>query len=150
MPIRLATSNDAQKIHDLHTASVTQLCTLYSPETRAGWLEGRSPKGYTGIARQEMYVYEDHGTIRGFSHVVPGEIVALFVSPDSARQGVGTALMAHTMPYARQNWDGPVRLEATLNAVPFYETVGFKKISASVTRRNHVAIPIVVMEIDEI
>ncbi len=99
-----------------------------------------------GIAKKEMYVFEDHGEILGFSHVVPGEVVALFVSPSYARKGIGTALMQHALPYARHNWKGPIKLESTLNAVPFYETSGFRKTGESVTRRNNVEIPIVLME----
>ena len=151
MPIRLATSYDAQIIKDLHTASVTQLCNQYTPEMIAVWLEDRSPEGYMrGISRKEMYVYENQGKILGFSHVVPGEIVALFVSPESARKGVGSALIKHAMPYSRSNWEGSVRLEATLNSVPFYQTIGFKKIGESVTRRNNVEILTIIMEADEI
>jgi GNAT superfamily N-acetyltransferase len=148
MTVRLATKDDAQAIHDLHTASVTQLCTLYDRDTIDGWLHGRTPEGYKGIARQEMYVYEDSGRIIAFSHVVPGEIVALFVSPDSARMGIGTAMMAHAMPVAWRNWQGPLKLESTLNAVVFYEVIGFKKIRDLIVHRNNIEIPVVLMEKD--
>lgn len=146
MPIRLATTDDAQAIHALHTASVTELCTLYSTQIITGWLEGRSPQGYEGIPKKEMYVYEDLGEILGFSHVVPGEIVALFISPQCARNGIGTSLMKHAMPIARQGWEGPIRLEATLNAVLFYETLGFKKIRELMALRNNTEMPVVEME----
>ena len=75
--IRLATAEDALAIHELHTASVKGLCKgAYSLEIIDGWLKGRSPDGYKGIAKAEMYVIESDGRIMGFSHVVPGEIVA--------------------------------------------------------------------------
>jgi hypothetical protein len=63
MAIRLANSSDAQAIHDLHTASVTRLCNLYDEDLIAAWIQGRTPGGYRGIARQEVYVYEDEGRI---------------------------------------------------------------------------------------
>ncbi len=146
MPIRLAVPDDARTIHELHKASVTELCTLYSREMIEGWLKGRSPEGYTGIAKKEMYVFEDQGEIFGFSHVVPGEIVALFVAPGSAGKGIGTRLMMHALPIARKDWGGPVQLEATLNAVPFYKTLGFRKIRETTARRNDVDLPLVEME----
>ncbi|MDH3529160.1 MAG: GNAT family N-acetyltransferase, partial [Acidobacteriota bacterium] len=118
MSIRLATKKDAQTIHDLHTESVTGLCNLYSNEIIEGWLKGRTPDGYKGIDKNEMYVYEIAGRIVGFSHVVPGEIIAIFVSPDHAREGVGTKLLKHAIPLAKRGWDGPVKIKATLNAVP--------------------------------
>lgn len=82
----------------------------------------------------------------GFSHIVPGEIVALFISPQCARKGIGTTLMKHAMPIARQDWEGPIRLEATLNAVLFYESLGFKRIRELMAQRNNTAIPVVEME----
>lgn len=146
MTIRLASIDDAQAIHNLHTASVTRLCTMYAAETIAGWLAGRTPEGYKGIAKNEMYVYEAQGKIIGFSHVVNRDIAALFVSPESAGKGVGSALMRHALHHIRQRCEGPISLESTLNAVPFYEKMGFKKTGDSLTYRNNVEIPTVLME----
>jgi GNAT superfamily N-acetyltransferase len=119
---------------------------MYSQETITGWLKGRSPEGYRGIAKKEMYVFEDQAEILGFSHVVPGEVVAIFVSPKSARKGIGTVLLNHAIPYAEGNWDGPIRIEATLNAVHFYKSAGFKKVEETIVVRNEIEIPIVIME----
>ena len=46
MSIRLATKNDAERIHNLHTESVTKLCNQYSNEIISGWLSNRRPEGY--------------------------------------------------------------------------------------------------------
>ncbi len=148
MKIRLATIKDAQEIHDLHSESARQLCTQYSSVVINGWLKGRTPEGYyEGILRGEMYICENDVQICGFSHVIPGEIVALFVKPNMARKGIGTLLANHGLSFARKTWVGPIKLEATLNAVPFYESVGFKTTGQCVTRRNNVEIPIVLMEL---
>jgi len=148
--IRPAILEDADAIHALHTASVRALCrNVYSPEVIAGWLRNRTPGGYKGIERGEMYVAERSGCIVGFSHVVPGEIVAIFVHPDHARQGVGSALVSHGLAKAKENHNGPIRVESTLNAQPFYERMGFKKTGERVARRNDVDIPIVEMTLDE-
>jgi len=95
-----------------------------------------------------MYVYAEQGEILGFSHVVPGEILALFVTPQSSRRGVGTALMAHAIAIARINWVGSVKLESTLNAVPFYQALGFTKVRDSVVQRSGIDIPVIEMESD--
>ena len=77
--IRLARLGDALAIHNLHTRSVRQLCSVdYPKEVIDGWLEGRSPEGYRGIAKGEMYVFEENGAVVGFSHAKPGAIIALF------------------------------------------------------------------------
>ena len=151
MPIRLAIRTDAKTLHKLHSASVTELCDQYDTATIAAWLSGRTPEGYlNGIDSREMYVYEEQDKIHGFSHVVPGEVIALFVSPASARKGIGTALMNHAVSRARENWEGPVRLEATLNAVVFYQHLGFRKLGDRIALRNGVEIPVVEMETNEI
>jgi GNAT superfamily N-acetyltransferase len=148
--IRLATLDDAEAMHALHTISVRTLCkNAYPPEVIDGWLLNRSPSGYKGINRNEMYVAELNETIVGFSHIVPGEIVAIFVHPDHVRKGIGSALMHYGITKAKINHKGPIKIEATLNAQPFYETVGFQKTGDRITRRNDVDIPIVEMELKE-
>jgi len=148
--IRLATLEDADAIHALHTASVRTLCrNVYSPEVITGWLRNRTPSGYKGIEKDEMYVAERNGSVVGFSHVVPGEIVAIFVHPDHVRQGIGSALMSHAMTRARATPNASVRVDSTLNAQRFYETRGFSKTGERVARRNDVHIPIVEMELEK-
>jgi hypothetical protein len=63
-----------------------------------GWLAGRSPDGYKGLIKGEMYVFEKNGWILGFSHVRPTCIVALFVDPEHVRKG-GDGL------YLSTHWD---------------------------------------------
>ncbi len=149
--IRLATVDDADTMHALHTASVHALCrNVYSPEVIAGWLRNRTPSGYKGIEKGEMYVAESNGSVVGFSHVVPGEIVAIFVHPDHVREGIGSALVRHALIKARLNHRGEaIRIDSTLNAQRFYETLGFSKTGERVARRNDVDIPIIEMELEE-
>ena len=49
---------------------------------------------------------------------------------------------------ARSEHNGTVRLEATLNARDFYERAGFREVKRSMVKRNHVDVPVVVMEYD--
>lgn len=148
--IRLATLDDAEAIHALHIISVRTLCkNAYPSEVIDGWLLNRSPSGYKGINRKEMYVAEQNESIVGFSHIVPGEIVAIFVHPDHVRKGIGSTLMHHGITKAKLNHKGPIKIDATLNAQPFYETVGFRKTRDRITQRNKVDIPIVEMELKD-
>lgn len=62
---------------------------------------------------------EEESRILGFSTVTPErELEALFVDPDSMGRGVGRALVDAA--------GAPLSLTANLNAVPFYERVGFR------------------------
>ena len=147
--IRLAMPEDAEAIHALHTMSVRALCKdVYSSEVIDGWLSNRSPSGYRGIEKREMYVAERKGTIVGFSHVVPGEIVAIFVHPDYSQQGIGSSLVRHGIATAKAN-NNSIRIDATLNAQRFYERMGFIKTGEHVARRNDVEVLIVRMELKE-
>jgi len=146
--IREAIPNDALSIHQLHTASVRELCSShYSAEAIDGWLKGRTPEGYRGIAKKEMFVIEKNKEIVGFSHVIPGVIVALFVHPKFSKEGIGTKLMNHAIMKARENWQDPIKLEATLNAQAFYEKFGFQKIKDKEVQRNNIFLHVVLMEL---
>lgn len=148
--IRIALPDDALAIHNLHTRSVRGLCTRdYPEEVIEGWLSGRTPDGckVRGIAKKEMYVYEESGAIRGFSHVVPICIVALFVDPDHTRRGVGRALFEHALAFIRASGTIPVPFEGTITAFPFYLKMGCTEIRRSFVEKNHVKVETVLMQL---
>ena len=148
--IRMATPADAQAIHDLHTRSVRRLCAAdYPPEVIEEWLKGRSPEGYRGIAKNEMYVFERDGKILGWSHVRPKCIVGLFVDAGHARQGVGRALFEHGLRIIREHTAEHLEFEATVTAAPFYEKCGCKRLSISTVRKNDIDVPTVRMAYPE-
>ena len=148
--IRIALPDDALAIHNLHTRSVRGLCARdYPKEVIEGWLLGRSPDGYKvrGIAKKEMYVFEESGAIRGFSHVVPTCIVALFVDPDHAGRGVGRALFEHALALIRARDTIPHPFEATITALPFYLKMGCTEVRRSFVEKNHVKVETVLMQL---
>jgi putative acetyltransferase len=148
--IRPARLDDALAIHNLHTRSVRQLCSAdYPKEVIDGWLEGRSPERYRGIAKGEMYVFEENGAVVGFSHVKPGAIIALFVDPAHVRKGIGSALFEHALPIAHGNSHAPLPLEVTLTALPFYLRCGCKEVARSSVRKNAVKVETVTMLLPE-
>ena len=146
--IRIALPDDALAIHNLHTRSVRGLCARdYPQEVIEGWLLGRSPEGYKGIAKKEMYVFEENGAILGFSHVVPIYIVALFVDPDHAGKGIGRALFEHALALIRAGGAVPMPFEATLTALPFYLKMGCTEVRRSFVHQNHVKVETVLMQL---
>ena len=146
--IRPATPADAPRLHALHTASVRRICAPhYAPEVIEGWLANRRPAGYLApIERGELFVVEREGDIVGFGEATPGVIVACYVDPTLVRRGVGTVIMTRALELARRGHDGPIRVEATLNAAPFYARFGFREIERSTLRRGAVDVPYVLME----
>ena len=145
--IRQATADDAGRIHEIHTQSVKTLCKAhYSSEQIAGWLKNRSPQGYLpGLERGEMFVAADGISVLGFGHAIPGEILAIFVAPEYAKQGVGIVLLEQALTAARAGSQRDVYLESTLNAQGFYEKAGFVEVERSTVRRNNVLLPVIRM-----
>jgi GNAT superfamily N-acetyltransferase len=145
--LRQATALDAEAIHELHLNSVRALCaSSYEPGIIVGWLKDRTPAGYLrGIAAGATFIAEAESRIIGFCEAVPGEVVAVFVDPQWSRKGVGTSLLSRALTIAAST-PRSVRLESTLNAVSFYECLGFRQITRSSVRRNDVEVPVVIME----
>jgi GNAT superfamily N-acetyltransferase len=152
LAIRQAHPGDAPRLNQLHTAAVRALCAgHYSAEILDGWLFNRSPDGYLPpIKRGAIFVAERNSIVLGFGEAALGVVVAIYVDPSVARQGIGAALLVHALELARRNHLGPVRLESTLNASAFYERYGFREVKHSTIKRNHVEVPIVVMEHDAV
>lgn len=148
LAIRTARADDAPRIHALHTASVRALCAgHYAANVIEGWLANRAPESYLAeIARGALFVAERDGLIVGFGEATAGTVVAVYVDPAAIRRGVGRAILRHALGLARRGHDGPVRLQATLNARDFYAREGFRDVERATVRRNHVDIPVVVME----
>lgn len=148
--LRPARTDDAARIHEIHTASVRVSCAPhYAPEVIDGWLSGRSPDGYIpSIDRGEMFVATLDDEVVGFGHAVSGEVVAVFVDPLVARQGVGRLIMSRALEVARTDHNGPVRVESTLNAVGFYETLGFHEVARSSVRRGSIYVQVAEMQLD--
>ena len=98
-----------------------------------------------------MFVVVEGERILGFGHAVPGEVVAVYVAPEWAKQGVGRAILTEGIVRARSGHQGAVRLDATLNAREFYKKAGFVEVEQKTVGRNDVLLPVIVMELrDEI
>ena len=145
--IRNAIRADAPRLHELHTTSVRTLCSgHYAPEVVDGWLLDRRPQGYLSpIERGDIFVAEYGSRIVGFGEAVPGAVIAIYVDPIAVKRGVGSTIMRHALEIAQCGHAGPIRLEATLNAVGFYRHFGFHEVERSSVCRGQIAVPCVVM-----
>jgi GNAT superfamily N-acetyltransferase len=145
--VRSATAGDAKASCDLHIATVRALCApFYDPAVIDGWLRGRTPEGYLrGIKAGLIFVAECRGAVVGWGDAHPGEVDALFVDPRHSRRGIGSLLLAQALEKATTA-EGLIKVDSTLNAVPFYERFGFKLVRHAVQRRNDVDVPVATME----
>lgn len=140
MLLRAARGSDAEALVLLHHRAVhavapgtypTAILESWSPPpdpVRFDWMAERIVDPANGVL-----VCEIDGTITGFVFAVPatGWIRALYVDPRCARRGVGAALLdaAEALLHAA----GSLRagLNASLNAVAFYEAQGYRMIEAT-------------------
>ncbi len=94
--VRRSVAADCDGIFAVHTEAIRQLCKVeYSQSQLAAWAGRLTPSGYLpAMGKNVFLVAERNGQIAGFAEfaVSEGEIVAIYVHPRHARQGVGSAL----------------------------------------------------------
>lgn len=128
--IRLARTSDLAAIASVHAASVRELCAAhYSPQAIEQWL-APSPGLYARMLRSStVYVAERSREVVGFAAIrlATREVRAVYVSPDAAGCGLGQRLLTRLERVARALGIRELRLVATLNAVGFYERLGWRR-----------------------
>jgi GNAT superfamily N-acetyltransferase len=126
--IRSARASDAEAICAVHHASIRALCSAaYTEQQLGAWLACLEPPVYRALlSTRRMIVFEQDGGLLGFGAHDPalGFVHATYVSPTTARQGVGTSLLRDMEIYTEAS---VLQLHATLNAVAFYEARGYRR-----------------------
>ena len=124
--LRLATAQDIAALIELQTRSMSKLLTPYytAPQITAivrSQITARSTEEICLIA-------ELTGKIVGFAALLPtqGQISAVFVHPDFARQGVGTKLLVALEKYALSAKCRALSVMSSLTAVAFYQAQGYQ------------------------
>jgi GNAT superfamily N-acetyltransferase len=113
----------------VHTAAVRGIrTTLYTPEEIQAWAIPRKPESYEkSIRSKEFFVAEEGDIIVGFGvlNQETAEVEAVYVSPEAGRRGIGLEVLGKLEERARTLGLWALRLNASLNAVPFYEKAGY-------------------------
>jgi GNAT superfamily N-acetyltransferase len=129
LKIRRAQQEDCHSIGSVHSAAVSGISTgVYTPEEIEAWGVPREPAGYEeSIRTKEFFVAEDDGAIVGFGVLNPetAEIEAVYVAPGAGGRGIGREVLRKLEERARALGLRLLRLNASLNAVPFYEKAGY-------------------------
>jgi ribosomal protein S18 acetylase RimI-like enzyme len=135
--LRDAVAADAQGIWRVHSRAIrASAASHYTEDELDAWVERVQPATYLGLlGSRRLVVAErtDGGEPRivGFAELLPEEAVieAIYVDPDWERRGIGTALarvleddvVARGFPWLVS--------DASLNAVPFYQALGFRQVA---------------------
>jgi GNAT superfamily N-acetyltransferase len=148
--IRTAQRADAPAIYAIHQASLLTLCQTHYPlDLLQRWFARKTVEGYyPALDAGEMFVCERDQRLVGFGHAVPGVIEGLFVHPDFAGQGVGTAMLNYAIIRASDQHSGPITIAATLNAEAFYARHGFCVVRRYSFSRPDVEFPVVEMRLE--
>jgi len=129
LTIRNAQPEDCEAIRNVHITAVKGIRTsLYTPEELQSWAVPKKPESYEeSIRTKEFFVADEDGVILGFSVLnrETAEIEAVYVSPQASRRGIGLELIRTLEERAIALGLEVLRLNASLNAVPFYLRAGF-------------------------
>jgi len=146
MQVRVATEDDIEAIRRVHEASIRGLGPeTYDIEQVDAWAAGVESADYAAVTDEGYYytVAEEgsgeaaavvgFGTLArdepdGYAAEVDAEVTAVYVHPDVAREGVGTALLADLERRAREEGIDRLGLTASTNAVAFYEAHGYWRV----------------------
>lgn len=135
MNIRKSKLEDAEAIKALHDRAALALCRDdYTLEQLNEWVNHSSVEKYQQrLATQRTFVGEINGRMVGFVRWNPetNELCSIFVDPDYTRQGIATKLMKKAYDDALSTGVNKFWLYASLTAVPFYESEGWKKLEQS-------------------
>ena len=86
-------------------------------------------KSLCGLAKERMIlVAVDGDAIVGTASLGGGQVHAVFVHPGRQGQGIGRCLMEAVESEARVRGERLLVLYASLSAVPFYETTGWRTV----------------------
>jgi putative acetyltransferase len=137
---RTANRNEWPAILAIHRRAIHETAADdYSAEVLAAWgppivgsqLERFDAKLQRG---QIIIAAEVDGAIAGFGEIAPdkNQLVAVYVSPDYSRQGVGTAILAELERVSVERGLSFLQMGASLTAVPFYKARGFQVLGPDV------------------
>ena len=133
MDVRPATPEDAEVLPALHSDAVEAFGPdHYTAERVDHWSSRgeRTPEDYpVDEPGEHVTVCVRDGEVAGFGHlaVAEREVHAVYVHPDHARRGVGSALLAELEGFARGRGLETLDLQSSLNAVGFYERAGYER-----------------------
>lgn len=116
----------------------------YTAEQLDVWASRAAHQGFERRIRAiDFLVAEGAGGVVGFGALdrQTGQVEYLYVDPTVARQGIGTLLYRELERMAARHGLASLWLVASLNALPFYEHLGFRTEQTLMRRLDGVDIP---------
>ena len=127
---------------EIHERAIRGLAASHYPQDDIeGWVVPATDENLRRLRRnadrEVRFVAELNGNPVGIGALVleESELRAVYVAPEGARQGCGSALVREIERIARDNEVGRLTLHASLNAEAFYAALGY-----AVLERTEVAL----------
>lgn len=128
--VRKARVEDSEEIWRIHMRAIREIANShYTPAEIEAWASPRKAEHYVeSIRNKEFYVADEDGAVIGFGTLndKQNEIEAVYVSPAVVRRGVGLAILRRLEERARDLGIKSLKMDASLNAVPFYKSAGYE------------------------
>ncbi len=128
--IRRATAADCHSLCKIQVSAIRELGRSHYSDTEIdAWSRGIGPEHYEKpIAECCVVVAERDSQAVGFGilNTATGSIAALYVVPEFARQGIGTAILEELIREARRCGLPRIHCESSLCAEDFYISAGFE------------------------
>jgi len=95
------------------------------------YAHSEDPEHQTSVARMIdatwVWVAEEDDEVLGILRGSPGRLHSLFVAKRAHRRGIGRKLMGVFERASAESGARKITMQATLYAVPFYQSMGFKR-----------------------
>jgi putative acetyltransferase len=131
--VRPMRPDEARTFLDIHTRAIRGIAARhYTPDVIEGWVVPVTDPNIAGFLRNAdgeiRLIAELDGTPVGLGALVVNnsELRACYVVPEAARKGVGSALVHEIERLARDNHLPHLELYASINAEPFYASLGYQ------------------------
>jgi putative acetyltransferase len=129
--VRAATPVDATAILHVHRESILNLgLESYSHAEVESWATGLVPERYveamTNGGETFIVAVASDGALAGFCSFKADEVKGLYVAPDRARRGVGSALLRQAEATIAAGGHRLIRIVASLSGQAFYEDHGYR------------------------
>ncbi|MCL1124748.1 GNAT family N-acetyltransferase [Shewanella surugensis] len=127
--IRPAKAADVDRIWTIRTQAILNRCAgFYAQDKIVAWADSVMPEGFDHILLTlGAIVYHDKAKVLGFGFIdsEAQSIESVFVDPDYNGRGIGTVIARELQRLSIEKGLKALSLSASLNAVPFYKSLGF-------------------------
>jgi len=126
---RRVTVADRTMFFELRRAAILAGCAGHYPAALLeAWTDPATDAGLLDPPPPHFYLAEMDGRVlgSGLLDAASGRIDAVFVHPTAFRRGIGAAIVRHLEHIARTHGLQTLVLDASLNAVEFYRSLGFE------------------------